>query len=66
VNAGNTIIAVAYRCQLTTRTQEAGESLQNFVTAIELLADSAYPTLSEDHTGIEAGKAFIYGVEDRH
>jgi hypothetical protein len=56
--------AAAYRCQLTTRTQKAGECLQDFATAIELLAHRAYPTLPENHIGREAGKAFAYGVED--
>jgi hypothetical protein len=59
-----TLCHCAYRCQLTTRTQKAGESLQDFATAIELLAHHAYPTLPEDHRGREAGKTFTYGVED--
>jgi translation initiation factor 2B subunit (eIF-2B alpha/beta/delta family) len=42
---GDQHFAAAYRCQLTTRTQKAGESLQDFATAIELLAHRAYPTL---------------------
>jgi TolA-binding protein len=39
----------AYRCQLTSRIQEAEESLQDFATAIEQLAHRAYPTLPEGH-----------------
>jgi hypothetical protein len=56
--------AAAYRCQLTTRIQKAGESQQDFAPAIELLAHPAYTTLPEDHIGREAGKAFAYGVQD--
>jgi hypothetical protein len=44
---GDQHFAAAYRCQLTTRTQKAGESLQDFTTAIEQLAHRAYPTLGE-------------------
>jgi hypothetical protein len=55
--------AVAYRCQVTSA-QQAGEPLQDFSTAIELLAHRAYPTLPEDHIGREAGKTFAYGVQD--
>jgi hypothetical protein len=61
---GDQHFAAVYRCQLTTRTQRAGESLQDFATAIEQLARRAYPTLSEDHIWREAGKAFAYGVGD--
>jgi hypothetical protein len=61
---GGQHFAAAYRCQLTTRTQEAGETLQDFATVTELLAHRAYPTLPEDHIGREAAKAFAYGVED--
>jgi hypothetical protein len=59
---GDQHFAAVYRCQLTT--QKAGESLQDFVTASELLANRAYPTLPEEHIGREAGKAFAYGVQD--
>jgi hypothetical protein len=61
---GDQHFAAAYHCQLTTRKEEARESLQDFVTAIELLAHCAYPTLPEDHIGREAAKTFAYGVED--
>jgi hypothetical protein len=56
--------AATYRCQLTTRTQKAGESLQDFATAVEQITHHAYPTLPEDHVWREAGKAFAYRVED--
>jgi hypothetical protein len=56
--------ATDYRCQLTTRTQRARESLQDFATAIEQLAHRAYSTLLKDHIWREAGKAFAYRVED--
>jgi hypothetical protein len=60
---GDQNFAAAYRCQLT-RTQKAGESMQNFATAIEELAHRAYPTLPVDHIGREKGKAFANGVQD--
>jgi hypothetical protein len=61
---GDQHFAAAYRCQLATRRQKAGESLQEFATAIELLAHRAYPTLPEDHIRREAAKAFTNGVDD--
>jgi hypothetical protein len=61
---GDQDLAAAYRSQLKTRTQKAGESLQEFATAIEQLAHRAYPALPEDHVRKEAGKAFADGVED--
>jgi hypothetical protein len=45
-------------------TQKAGESLQEFATAIEHLAHRAYPTLPEEHIRREAGKTFADGVQD--
>jgi hypothetical protein len=56
--------AAAYRCQLSARKQKAGESLQEFATANELLAHRTYPTLPEDHIGREAAKAFAHGVDN--
>jgi hypothetical protein len=61
---GDQSFSAAYRCQLTSRTQKAGESLQDFATAIEQLAHRAYPTLPEDHVRREAGRVFTYGVRD--
>jgi hypothetical protein len=61
---GDQHFSAAYRCQLTTRTQKTGESLQDFATAIEQLAHRAYPTLPEDHIRSEAGRAFACGVKD--
>jgi hypothetical protein len=61
---GDQRFSASYRCQLTSRTQKAGESLQDFATAIEQLAHRAYPTLPEDHVRREAGRAFTYGVKD--
>jgi hypothetical protein len=55
---GDQHFVAAYHCQLTSRTQKAGESLQDFVTAIEQLAHRAYPTLPEDQIRREAGRAF--------
>jgi hypothetical protein len=56
--------AAAFHSQLKTRTQRAGESLQEFATAVEQLAHHVYPTLPEDHIRREAEKAFADGVED--
>jgi hypothetical protein len=61
---GDQHLAAAYRSQLKTRTQKAGESLQEFATAIKQLAHGAYPALPEDHVRKEAGRAFTDGVED--
>jgi hypothetical protein len=61
---GDQHFAAAYRHQLTTRVQKAGESLHDSATAIEQLAHCASPTLPEDHIWREAGKAFAYEVED--
>jgi hypothetical protein len=60
---GDQHFAAAYRCKVT-RTQKVGESLQDFATAIELLAHRAHPTLPQEHIGREAGKTFAYGVQD--
>jgi hypothetical protein len=57
-------LAAAFRSQLKTKTQRAGESLQDFATAIEQLAHRVYPTLPEEHIRREAGKAFADGVQD--
>jgi hypothetical protein len=56
--------AAAYRCQLTTRIHNTGESLQDFAMAIETLAHRAYPNLPTDYVAREAGKAFTYGIRD--
>jgi hypothetical protein len=62
---GDQHFAVANRYKVRTRTQKAGESLQDFTTALELLAHRANPTLPEDHIGREAGKTFAYRVQDK-
>jgi hypothetical protein len=61
---GDQHFAVNYRCQLKTRTQMVGESLQDFAMAIEELVHRAYPALPEDHIRTEAGNAFADGVKD--
>jgi hypothetical protein len=61
---GDQHLAAAYRSQLNAGTQKAGESLQEFATAIEQLAHRAYPALPEDHVRRKAGKAFVNGMED--
>jgi ribosome-associated translation inhibitor RaiA len=60
---GDEHFAVAYRSQLKSRRQRAGESLQEFAIDIEL-AHLAYATLPEESIRQEAGKAFVDGVED--
>jgi DNA repair exonuclease SbcCD ATPase subunit len=45
----------AYSSRLS-RIQKAGDTLQNFITAIDLLAHRACPTLPKDNIGREAGK----------
>jgi hypothetical protein len=60
---GDQHFAAAFRSQLKTR--KAGDSLQDFATAVEQLAHRAYPTLPEDHKRREAGKAFGDRVEDQ-
>jgi hypothetical protein len=61
---GDQHLAAAYRSQVKTRTQKAGESQQEFATAIEQLDHRAYTALPEDHVRKEAGRAFTDGVED--
>jgi hypothetical protein len=61
---GDRHFPAAYRSHQKTRTQKAEESLREFATAIEQLALSAYPTLPDEHTKREAGRAFADGVED--
>jgi hypothetical protein len=61
---GDQHFAAAFRSQLKTRTQRAGESQQKFATAIEQLAHRAYSTLPEENIRREAGKGFADGVED--
>jgi hypothetical protein len=48
---GDQHFAAAYRSQLKTRKQEAGESLRDFATANEHLAYRAYSTLPEEAGG---------------
>jgi hypothetical protein len=50
------------RCAV--RTQKAGESLQDFTTAIQQLARRAYPASPEEQLRREAGKTFVEGIED--
>jgi hypothetical protein len=61
---GDEHFAVAYRSQLNSRRQRAGESWQEFAIAIEQLAHRAYPTLPEEYIKQESGRAFVDGVED--
>jgi hypothetical protein len=60
---GDQHFATAYRSQLKARTQRAEESLREFAMAIEQLACHASPTLPNEHTKREAGRAFADGVE---
>jgi hypothetical protein len=61
---GDENFVVAYRSQLKSRRERAGESLQEFAIANEILAHRAYPTLPEEYIRQEAGRAFVDGVED--
>jgi hypothetical protein len=61
---GNQHLAAAYSSQLKTRTQEPGESLQEFAIAFEKLVHSAYLALPENHVRKKAGKAFVNGLKD--
>jgi hypothetical protein len=46
------------------RRPNPGESLQDFTTAIEMLARHAYPNLPAEYVAREAGKAFTYEIRD--
>jgi hypothetical protein len=62
---GGQHLYVAYHGPLKTRTQGIGESLHDIATAVEQLANSAYPALTEGHIRREAGsKVSEDGVED--
>jgi hypothetical protein len=61
---GDQHFATACRCQLTARIQNPGESIEDFTTAIKMLALRAYPNLPADYIAREAGKAFTYGMCD--
>jgi hypothetical protein len=50
-------LADAYCSQLKTRAQGVGESFQEFATAIEQLAQRAYPALPEDHIKRQAKRS---------
>jgi hypothetical protein len=58
------LFASAYCSQLKVRTQKAGESLQDFATAIQQLARRTYPASPEEHIRREAGKAFVESIQD--
>jgi hypothetical protein len=58
-------LAVESRSQVKTRTQDSGESLQEFSTAIEQLTHHAFPALHKDHVCRGTGKAFCNGIRDR-
>jgi hypothetical protein len=49
-----------------TQTQDNGEPLQKFATAIEQLTHCGFPALDEDHVHRGLGKAFSYSTGDRH
>jgi hypothetical protein len=61
---GDKHFAATFRSQVKSRTQGAGESLQDFAMGIERLAHRSYPTLPAEHIRRAAGKAFADGVED--
>jgi hypothetical protein len=49
--------------QLKTRTQDAGETIQEFYTAVEQLAHRTYTALPEDNLRRKVGKTFAEGME---
>jgi hypothetical protein len=51
--------------QPRTRTQDNGESLQEFDSAIEQLTRCAFPALHEDHVHRGPGKAFSSSIRDQ-
>jgi hypothetical protein len=60
---GDQQLAIGHCNQLKTRTQDDGESWQEF--SIKLLTPCAFPTLHEDHDCRGLGKAFGDGMRDR-
>jgi hypothetical protein len=61
---GDQNFAAAFCSQPKPRSQRAGESLQDFATAVEQFAHRTYPTLHKDHIRREAGKTFAAEAED--
>jgi hypothetical protein len=58
---GEEHLSAAYGSQLKTKAQDVGEFLQEFATAVEQLAYSAYRALPEDHVRRDTGKTFAFG-----
>ena len=61
---GDQHLAQVYQAQLKTRTQKAGESLQEFEAAVERLAHLAYPDAPREFKQQLAVGAFIDGNRD--
>jgi hypothetical protein len=61
---GEQQLAVGYRCQQKTGTQDDGEFLQGFATAIEQLTHCAFPALHEHRIRSGPGKVFGNGIRD--
>ena len=61
---GDQHLAQVYQAQLKTRTQKAGESLQEFEAAVERLAHLAYPDAPREFQQQLAVGAFIDGIRD--
>jgi hypothetical protein len=57
-------LAIGYCSQLKTRTQDNGESLQQFATATEQFIHCAFPALLEDQVRRGPGKAFVNRIRD--
>jgi hypothetical protein len=62
---GDQYLLLGYPNQLKTWTQDNGEPMQEFGTAIEQLTSFAFPTLHEDHVCRRPGKAFGNDIRDQ-
>jgi hypothetical protein len=57
-------LAIGYCSQLKTRTQDDGESLQQFASATEQFIRCAFLALLEDQIRRGPGKAFVNRIRD--
>jgi hypothetical protein len=62
---GDQHLATWYQDQPKTETQIVGESLQEFVTAIEQMTHCALSALPENHGRQEAGMTFVDGIQEQ-
>jgi hypothetical protein len=61
-NLGGQCLVTRYSNQLKRQTQDDGESLLEFATAIEHITPCSFPALCKDHVYKGAGKAFIDSI----